>query len=699
MGRIGFGHGGQGTSHRLAQLVASTGGHATAASLLPSSAWTGAAGSGFTVTPVDPARTTAKPIVRPIDPPNQYFTDELVYSVMAFANDGGTLIGGIDRVRFHFEGRTVDVVAPTLRTFTRYDGSRYVLPCYTVRLRKPSSTAGVANLYVEAIPADATMQRRVLGPIQFSPATAKHDWVRTIGVTGSGADFQNASLVTATANAVNAARSSAAQNPLLTFISSGATDLPFTGTPYTVQGYLTFECAAGVNVTIGKPGYVNDAGMVIRTRFDGMWFRGRGFTFDMAFTSLIEHEAQNTTGTIENGRSHVFEGVRFTRSTPPGALIRKQLPGGAVSFMVRGSPWFLECDIHNTQRAGNRSFLERGCIFRDNYRDISSAGRCLVGNRIDGHSPARYRTPVNAMTVHYTGPGATATLSMSGVNASNNRVLTARVDGVSVGTFTVQNTEAAFLAGTNYNVSNVVNWINSLGGGWSATLQDDTRYAAALNIGTSTFGAFTNADVRTAPLQLITNWDLHADIYETAIAGDGNVIIYGNSGTAIDAQFILLGGTGNQLLDYAIINNAFSMAVGGSQAGSKSHFEQLHSHVIFAHNTFPNQDLVLRPEAGNNYNPDVYCMVASNSLQSIQWTGTVDTDLLNKNNHVHSGQFSPSPGVGGTQGGTAVTLYVDSTTGDFRPAGDLVSSQKEVVWTWDIGGGSRSRTAPPGAQL
>ena len=136
------------------------------AQVTPSDAWDGTAGSGFISAPVDPSRITAKPVISLLTLERQYFADTLRIDVMAFANDGGTLINGIDRVRFYFEDDTpVDVVEHRLRSFTRFDGSTYLLPVYSVMLARPSEASGNAHLYIEAVPADATMQSRVLGPI------------------------------------------------------------------------------------------------------------------------------------------------------------------------------------------------------------------------------------------------------------------------------------------------------------------------------------------------------------------------------------------------------------------------------------------------------------------------------------------------------------------------------------------------------
>lgn len=676
--------------------------------LSPSAQYNGTAGSGYgtanPAAPSDPTRTTAKPIARLIVPPNQYFTDEIEVMVMAFANNAGSILEGIDRVRFHYEGAQVDVTASVLRTFTRYDATTYRAPVWPVRLKRPTGVTGHGQLYAEVFPADPTMQRRVLGPFQFTMAATRHDWDKTIGLTGSGADYTDASLTTATTNAIAAAKAAAANNPRLTYISSGTADLTH-GTPnYTPQGYLTFECASGVNVTFAKASYTTDTAMLMRTRYDGMWFRGAGFTFDLAFVDHINNEAQSSAGNFFSGRSHVFEGVRFTRSTAPGALIRKAVAGGTTAFSVQGSPWFMGCDIHNMQSPGAAPSLYRGCTFRDGFHDVAFGAAAMVGCTVAGWTSNLYLATVAAMTVTYTGAGATADLSLTGISDASTRTFTARVDGAVVGTFTVQTSEAAFTAGTNYNVANVVAWLNGLGGGWSATLQDDTRRATSLTNGAIGYGAFTNLNCKSVTLQLFTAFDLHTDFYQKDSTNVvENVLIYGNIGTDIDAQFIMIGG--NESRDWAIINNALGVKAGtiDNPDGSvlQSQLSQPQKHVIFAHNTFPQQTLALRTGTSSVrlYAPDSYCLVTNNSFRDLYWDiGGPNAALVIRDNHLHAGATGTGS-TGEVKSGNQTNLYVNFATGNFTPAGALATNLKTPNVRRDIGGKRRVNPVPPGAVM
>ena len=69
--------------------------------IAPSAGWNGTAGSGFSTVPADPARTTAKPVLRLIVPPFQWYTNELVVGVYAAANNGGSLFDNMGRSEEH----------------------------------------------------------------------------------------------------------------------------------------------------------------------------------------------------------------------------------------------------------------------------------------------------------------------------------------------------------------------------------------------------------------------------------------------------------------------------------------------------------------------------------------------------------------------------------------------------------------------
>ncbi|WP_271079219.1 hypothetical protein [Aurantiacibacter sp. MUD61] len=663
--------------------------------LEPSAAWTGLAGSGFATAPADPVRTTAKPVMRSLVPPNQYFTDSLMVGVMAAANNQGKLLDnlGLQKVVIHYEGENFDITAPSFQSFERYDGTTYQVLGWWAKLNKPANTAGHAHVYFEAVPQDPTMQSRVIGPLQFSPSDILHDWSATIAIDGSG-DYANVF------DAVQAAKAANAQNPLCTFTRSGSYDIAGGVPNYSGAGYLTFACADGVSVEFAKPGYTSDAAMQMRPRFDGLWFRGRGFTFDFAYVSELYHESQ-VSSPFAAGRSHVFEGVRFTRSLAPDALIRKALPGGGVAWSVRGSPWFLECDIHNMQDPAMAASLYRGCTFRDGFHDVAYGAACVIGCTVEGWSSEAYRTPVPALQLQYNGTAASATVSLSGINGAGSRTLTIKEDGAAIASLTLQGSEAAFLTDTNYSVQNVVDWLSAQAG-WSAMLTDNSRYAVLLTDGSAGYGAFTDLAAKSAPLQLYTAFDLHTDFYQKdAFNLTENVIVYGNSGIGVDAQMLMVGG--NETRDWLIANNALDTAgatldnPGGVTL--RSQFSKAHSHVIFAHNSYPRQQLWLRTGGASirGYDPDAYCLVANNALADLQWDiGGPNSAVTISDNHLHAGAIGTGD-LGEAKSGDAASLFADHASGVFAPAGDLLGIPATPSLPYDLRGKKRGAMAAKGA--
>ena len=145
------------------------------ASVEPSAGWNGTAATGFGgaygAVPTDPTRTTAKPALRLLVPPGQFFTDTLVVGVAAAANNDGSMANnGLSGVTFHFEGNTAVVSEPTLRTFADANGNNVTYLGQWVTLKKPTGTSGEAQLYVTATPADARIMASMLVS-QITPAT------------------------------------------------------------------------------------------------------------------------------------------------------------------------------------------------------------------------------------------------------------------------------------------------------------------------------------------------------------------------------------------------------------------------------------------------------------------------------------------------------------------------------------------------
>ena len=674
---LGFG------SRSMSRQYSALGQNVSVAALRPSSQWNGTAGSGFAGSPpVDPARTTAKPACRLIVPPNQYFTDELVVGVWAGANNQGSLLDdlGLERVIVHCEGERFAIEAPTFYLFEDPAGKVVRYFGWWAVLQHPGSH-GHAHVYFEAVPKNPAMQSRVIGPYQFSPQPAVHDF--QLEIAPSQAAVTGSSYQTFQA-AMNYLRTAGAQNPRITVIEAGNYDFAGIAGVYSGQGYCTID--ASVPITIKKPGFSAGAASLIRCGYDGLWFRGPNITFDFRYAAYIYHEnAAN--------RDHVFEGVNFTDSG--GRYYTYMLGQKPTLYIARDKPWYLECNIGVIQNPCANANLVRGCTLHGGNGDVASGALCVIGNTIRDWTSEEWRTPLPALTVQYSGAGASATLELLGGNEAGTRTFTAKVAGSTVGTFTVLSSDAAFTANTNYTVANVAAWLNGLSG-WTATVLDNTRRATSLGKAGTSGTAFGATNVKTSALTLATMFDQHVDLWALSSASNQNVIFADNLCHNYLAQSVYLSPPDGGF-DIMVVNNCFDLDQTDIDFGPM--FSQLGNvcqHVVVAHNSWSNQHLLLRSDAG--YNPDTYCLIANNVAPRIAWqAGGSDADMTIRDNHLFDGASIPAGATGTTIGGTKASLFIDPANGDFRPQGAWLGVLKNPSLRYDRLGAARPAPALLGA--
>ncbi|KPF94000.1 hypothetical protein IP81_00565 [Novosphingobium sp. AAP83] len=646
-------------------------------SLVPGAAWTGLANSGFSALPADPVRTTAKPILRLMVVPSQHFTERIVIGVMAGANNSGSLIEnmGLEMVRVHYEGRSADITAPSFQKIVDANGQEREYFGWWAELVN-DGRYGHAHIYFEAIPLDSTMQRRVIGPFRFSPQRVLHD--HTIEIAPSlpivaGKRYQSIT------DALRWLRQQTAQNPLVTITELGTYSIDDTGGSNAGgSGYYTITASAPVTITR------NDEAS-LRARIDGLCLRGANITLDSARTLRIFHEGL--------GNQHWFDGVRVINSNGRYSLWRKgQRP---VSVFFGGRAYITECTISALSYGVTAATLARGNTLASGYNDGATNAVCVVHNRFDDlDSNEGWKVNVPALSVVYTGPESVATIAISGGNENDGRVVTVTW-GAQSASFVLRNTSAAFIAGTNYNVANVVDWLNGLGVGFAATLLDDTRRATALSIDGNRGSAVAPTNVKDTPQTLVTYFDLHTDWYQQNPASTGepneNYAIAFNTVTNFAGQVLFLSAS-TPALDFLVFNNAFHTkpdVTNYSQFG-----RSVHSHVVIVHNTWSNQRLLLRVDQG--YNPDSYCMLTNNMLADMFWYGVPDGGLLISKNHLLEGASGQGLGSFISQGGNSESNLASGTAGDFTPSGSLASNRKEAVVAFDRTGRRRSASDAAG---
>ncbi|VVT02328.1 hypothetical protein [Erythrobacter sp. EC-HK427] len=636
--------------------------------LVPAPAFTGAPGSGFAALPLDPVRTTAKPACRLLVPPRQRFTGRLTVGVYAGANDGGSLFDtmGLAKVTFHYEGTSVDVTEPRVHSFRDANGKSVHYFGYWAELAN-NGTHGEALLYIEAVPRDATMQARVIGPYSVFPAPSAHDLVLDIRADGSG-DFTSIA-------AASHAKAQGAGHPLLRITQGGSYELGAVAGTYAPQGYCTIEASAPVVISTDAAAF--DGGSFVRFRpfIEFLRLRGENITVDFANA----HELELLTGCW-------FDGCRFTQSRGAYALWRKTTRT-FLGWLIRGSHYFTECTFTHTYNSLDKCLLARGNVVRECWADIFNDAFCMVGNRVLGHDSRAYVDQIAALEVAYMGLEAGASIAIS-----SNNLLTITYGAVTE-TLQINTTQAAFLAHDAYSVADVAAWLNTRPG-WQASVLDDSRAAQALGVDGGKGLSFAPRSVGPVPLRLYTSFDIHADWCQVSTAATlENIVVADNIGIDLVTQNLFL--PGQLLADVLVLNNAFhnktdapnSSDLGSAVSGARSHF-------VVAHNTMATQVLRIN-SAGLSVDP--YCLVANNSLRALIWQNGPSPALAMANNHVHAVEAGKSADTASTAGGDAMTLYADAAAGDFAPRGDLLATPVPAVVRTAQGRRKRGALAAKGA--
>jgi len=642
------------------------------------------------------------PACRLIVPDRQWFTDELLVGVMAAANNRGSLYEklGLDRVRFHFEGETVDVQAPGFASFADANGNPVTYFGWWVRLKKPAGIAGLAHLYVEAVPSDPSMQNRVIGPYIYGPQDAVHDLELEVAPSLGEIPGQRYQSVGA---AILHAHNAKSRNPRVTITEANRYVIGDNNKGWVKDGRCTIE-ASTPGVVFGKSDYLDDSSAQMNPGRFAICFRGENITLDFAWMSRFNM------GNLP-GLNHWCDGVTLTNSRGQFALWR----GGVrvPTSIVEQAPWFTECTIEKVESPVTGASLVRGCTVRETCIDVASGAECVLDSTFIDHSNERWNTENPAFTVQYNGTESTATLARSGgTEGYGGGVYTARW-GANSATFDVGNGSEDYYTGAvgdGYWFADVVDWINNVlaaaDPGWSATVDDNSSKACTGTLPGRKGQGFDDTDCKTTPLSVLSKFDKHGDFYQQQAGHRQNVIVAQNRVVGAETQCIFLCPINNgSCLDMLFANNLFmvSTEVNGGWSGGFNSASQLgrqnvlHSHVVIAHNSWINQELWIRTD-NSGYDLDPYCLVANNVVPAIKWYGgAVDTDVRIADNHLFADADDPPNATGTTIGGSHADLFVDAAGGDFAPAGQLLASRRGPVLALDNSGVARGALASPGA--
>jgi len=663
------------------RAVATTAAEPSSYEISPASAWTGVAGSGFAVMPTDPLRQIAKPAARLIVPPNQGYTDSILVGVAAFANDRGSMIEnlGLRSVIFHYEGNQVEVTQPSYETFEAANGAQVRYLGWWIRL-KHDSRNGDANLYVEAIPNDGRMQRRVIGPYLFMPSATLYDLELTVApsmpeITGSRYPSIRAALAYAARQKKD--------RPHVTLIEQRDDyTLESIGLAYvTGKGYATIDAAVPITIrgTSFAPGSP-------RTFYDGLHFRGANIRIDHQNMETIYHEGK--------GNQHWFDGVTVL-VTGGADYTNPSLRGPKTFAVARNNPWYTECNISGVSNMVIGASLVRGCRLADGLGDIMTDARCVIGNYAENFdSSLTWAKDVPAFTVTYDGPEITATLELSGYNDQAARVFTAKVNGLVVGTLQVSKS-----ASSATPCSAVVSWLNGLPG-FRASLQDDSRRATMCSLPNLKGTSFGPANLKSTTLQVVTMFDIHSDVWQQLFSGITENVIFCDNVIKDHVGQCFFISTPQPARDFIFVNNCYyGKKVLGQYSRTDWFSNQLgrsgmKSHVVFAHNS-TTQQWWFRTEDG--FDVDPYCLFASNVAPSVNWRGKPTSKLQITDNHFYAMTTRLAMSTGTSIGGSEEQIWPRAAAGDFTPNGPLLYATAKPCVLQDSRGRSRQRSDVPGA--
>lgn len=637
--------------------------------MVPGALWDGTGPSGFgNSPPVDPPRTTAKPIIRMLQPDHLHISEGMKLRVRAEAK------GGIEKVICHFGGNSYESLTPVVATIahpraglTTAGGytfpATYKVICYEFPLNRSDFPGdGDIDVYFEAVPNDGTMQHRVIGPYRYYKYGASvYDANITVGIgltqnTATGV-FNDLKL------ALQWCGQNGKRNPLITITVTGTYGSGGSTFKSAPKGRARVTTAPGITATLA-----NATRGEYRLSYDGIHFYGPGIVFDMANIISIYHEGL--------GNYHVLEGVRITNSTGPYPL---QNGNTSQPPILRFTGWSIGCFFEKLEIVAISSQLLLANHYEACSADLTSFSNAVIGNTGRGNYSwgvaggvdtatipwsTGYRGWTDALAITYAGAG-TGTVAKVGTGAQSINHIIRLVDPVN-------GTTDFPLGSTYYTIPALATAISAVPG-WTATAMapGSTRRSAALTIRNSTRGGVWGGVSANAGLTLTTSFDVHSDWFQAVPPAGGvqqNAIIAENAFTIFDGTVF----RATSAQDLAFINNAFE--VFDLFEIVKSTFSDTQSHILIWHNSLPDQEFFF---SGNTAQ---YPNASRVSAPYSEFYGNVAMSMTNNavaaqhidSNHIMAG--NPAGGTNTVTGGSMASLFVNAPAGDFTPQGALLSN-------------------------
>jgi hypothetical protein len=665
----------------------------------PHPTWTGQAGSGATA-PVDPTRTTAKPMASWWTPTLQRFTDDFIVGVIADAK------GGVASVEFSGDCATTSVTAPSVRTYTDPNGVTKKTPLgYWIALDHSQFVAvngatSKINLYAKVTANDGTMQVRVIGgtnvdasdnviqgklPQQHFPRTTQYDWVKTIGVGGDFATW--AAMRTAL-------KAAAPKSPHVTFITTATYDCATLVDPNDqwagTEGYCVVDAAPGVTATLVR-GLTFDRNNTTPNYWDKAWYWFPGCN-QIKFTGagvVVDTKNYNIICQTNNVQPFWFDGCKvinsigtmnttyFNGGPPPSWATYKMQNNPAASYVTDCYTEFQNWSYGQYIWANNQG--------RAPGYGVHNQIRLNVGNYERGATcEYQYYGPAR-MTGTYSGSATSAVCRVYGYDAGCKVELVE--NGAVVKTVTFPNCKDNRPYQAGQEVSAVVAALNTRAGWTFTEIGDNTGWSAwAFNNGTRVDFECKNV-VRTWKAGI----DTHTE-YLQQYAGDGqdeNYIIWNN--VIRDAFYTSCYFNDDTARDSSIKFNVFDVTPGGLDSAGSSQWG-LGKHLLIENNFL--HDGVREAHAAGK---DAY----SSFRQNITTSGPERNSAgvwpaqPGYQDNIWPPSADGQPAGANDRGNIAVAnaaavyaLFVNRAAGDYRPAAGslLLANKKTSLRTFDARG-------------
>jgi len=668
--------------------------------LVPSAAWTGAAGSGFADgVPEDPVRVNGgagKPWLRDLMPWDDTFGEDFTIGVVAGTDD--TTNQGIEKVIAYCEGNAVEITAPSYHTYQDANGvSRTVFGYFAtfdhaaIMALNPS---GDMEIYWRAVPVNGSFQERVIGPRRYYarlPGVASgtinthvYDIELSIAPSQPQIAQQRYQTIVAALNYINTAP--VKRRPLLTIVENGAYALGGVTVDYLQSStWATIQAAPGVTAIIG-----DGASTGYMPKYDGLRFRGAGIVIDTAACNYqLSSAIRCQTG---SNFKLWFDGCEIKTGSPnpafggsgsgTSALFKGRTQTGywlTTQNNSEGNWFFTEVDAHDLAGYGlgfcklvrNCSVERVGGSGHENVYLIHGGRVSTVSGILSG-----LRTNQDAFTLSYSGPASLVEYekpdpsgAQSAFKVYEDGVETHSVD---IGTDTLNPT----------SVQAVVDAINTWSG-FTATIASPapTRAAKYLNVP----GNPPSAGIPRTPLSGTANFITIVDVHSDAIVYNGKGRVHENAcaefisveNTVGSAFLSLDGGGGNYTTwrDFGarLITSQDTTADYPPNSSQPGYQSGIWDHVVWQYISMAGSGEFFSggfQAVSGAYNKIDHC-----ALGSLSWTAAADPDVQMTHLSVTSGSLPPpanSDPQSKAQGGVAdTTLYTDLANLNFTPLAPL----------------------------